>query len=255
LGNVIGTSFATAGFSYDANISPNNQSFTGAVLATILRQTPLTLTSISVGTATIGSASITSETVGTATITNLTVGTATLTNLNVTGPAVFNSAIAASGDPLSSSTTRVITGLASFLNGTLTSTTATPAATPLSITFNETGWYTFEIYLPCYENTTGTGGAYFDLAASSITVGAMQWSYEGWALAAQTGAGFTTTAGAIGFASLSTNVAAPSWALAKGVINVTATGTQGIRFAQNTLLAAKSTVLLAGAYFMAAKIG
>jgi hypothetical protein len=134
LGNVIGTSFATAGFTYDANISPNNQSFTGAVLATILRQTPLTLTSISVGTATIGSASITSETVGTATITNLLVlGTASFaSDVTIQGVAGTQAALTVLGTGTS---TAVGTGLAVSVNGTLvfqvtggTNTTGAPTA-------------------------------------------------------------------------------------------------------------------------------
>ena len=77
MGNVIGTSFATAGFSYDANISPNNQSFSGAVLAVTNRNPPGTFINLTVtGTATINvlqvtTATIVTENVSTATITQL----------------------------------------------------------------------------------------------------------------------------------------------------------------------------------------
>ena len=92
MGNVIGTSFATAGFSYDANISPNNQSFSGAVLAVTNRNPaglPGTGTFINLtvtGTATVNAlqvttAAVTVETVGTATITNLYGSTATFAQL------------------------------------------------------------------------------------------------------------------------------------------------------------------------------
>lgn len=37
MSNIIGTSFATSGFTYDANLSPNNQSFAAAVLAILSR--------------------------------------------------------------------------------------------------------------------------------------------------------------------------------------------------------------------------
>lgn len=79
-----GTGFAQANFSYDPNLSPYNQAFSGATLAVVQRQNPLVLAGI-----TIGSASITSETVGTATI-----GTATIGQLNVSGTATFNALVA-----------------------------------------------------------------------------------------------------------------------------------------------------------------
>jgi hypothetical protein len=80
LGNVIGTSFATAGFSYDANISPNNQSFSGAVTAVVTRNPPLSGTSF-VNITVTGTATINDLQVGTATISTESVGTATITNL------------------------------------------------------------------------------------------------------------------------------------------------------------------------------
>jgi hypothetical protein len=54
LGNILGTSFATAGFSYDPNISPNNQSFSAAVRAVALKNATAI---VSAGTGTSGGAS------------------------------------------------------------------------------------------------------------------------------------------------------------------------------------------------------
>jgi hypothetical protein len=54
LGNILGTSFATAGFSYDPNISPNNQSFSAAVRAVALKNATAIVTA---GTGTGGGAS------------------------------------------------------------------------------------------------------------------------------------------------------------------------------------------------------
>jgi hypothetical protein len=85
LGNILGTSFANSGFSYDANISPNNQSFSGAVLATILRQTAINIGGIIAGTG-----SFANITIGTATISSEFVGTATITSLSVPGTATIN---------------------------------------------------------------------------------------------------------------------------------------------------------------------
>lgn len=81
MGNVIGTSFATAGFSYDANISPNNQSFSGAVLA-VTNRNPAGLP----GTGTLINLTVT----GTATVNQLQAGTATFAFLDVTGTATVN---------------------------------------------------------------------------------------------------------------------------------------------------------------------
>ena len=102
MGNVIGTSFATAGFSYDANISPNNQSFSGAVLAVTNRNPaglPGTGTFINLtvtGTATINAlqvttATIATENVSTATIAQLVAGTGTFSQLTASGTATFGS--------------------------------------------------------------------------------------------------------------------------------------------------------------------
>ena len=102
MGNVTGTSFATAGFSYDANISPNNQSFSGAVLAVTNRNPaglPGTGTFINLtvtGTATINvlqvtTATIATENVSTATIAQLVAGTGTFSQLTASGTATFGS--------------------------------------------------------------------------------------------------------------------------------------------------------------------
>jgi hypothetical protein len=93
LGNVIGTSFATAGFSYDANISPNNQSFSGAVLAVTNRNPPtlaLPGTATFIGLDVTGTATISTLQVTTATIATENVSTATITELSVTGTATIN---------------------------------------------------------------------------------------------------------------------------------------------------------------------
>ena len=85
MGNVIGTSFATAGFSYDANISPNNQSFSGAVLA-VTNRNPAGLpgTGTFINLTVTGTATINVLQVTTATIVTENVSTATITQLVAT---------------------------------------------------------------------------------------------------------------------------------------------------------------------------
>ena len=85
MGNVIGTSFATAGFSYDANISPNNQSFSGAVLA-VTNRNPAGLpgTGTFINLTVTGTATIKVLQVTTATIVTENVSTATITQLVAT---------------------------------------------------------------------------------------------------------------------------------------------------------------------------
>ena len=94
MGAIIGTSFATEGFSFDPNLSPNNQAFSNPVLAVVLRQNPLKLSGLNVaGTTTLTALTVT----GTGTFGALIAsGTATFGALNVTGAGTFG-ALTASG--------------------------------------------------------------------------------------------------------------------------------------------------------------
>lgn len=84
MGNVLGTSFAQSGFSYDANLSPWNQSFSYAVLA-VVRAAASTIT---VGTASslVGTAAFANPSVKAST--TATNGTSTLAMRSDAAPAV-----------------------------------------------------------------------------------------------------------------------------------------------------------------------
>ena len=134
-----GTAFATAGFSFDPNLSPNNQTFAAAVAAIFNRNPPAAGTSfvniVVTGTATIATlqvttATIATENVSTATITRLVVGTGTFSQLTASGTATFG-AIDVTGT--ASIASLVLSGVAlTQSSGTFTATLSGCTTTPTS---------------------------------------------------------------------------------------------------------------------------
>jgi hypothetical protein len=152
--------FATSGFSFDPNISPNSQAFSLAVMAVNYRNPPAqgtsfvtlvvtgtaTINDLQVGTATIGSLLATSFSItGTATINDLQVGTATIALLQVgtatisqliapvtitggTGTTVLTLVGTGSGNAVGTALTASINGTTVFLVTGGTSTTGAPTA-------------------------------------------------------------------------------------------------------------------------------
>lgn len=174
---------------------------------------------------------------------------------NWTGAHTFSSTIAASGNPLSATVTRAQTGLAGFRATDATSTNATLTAdASLTLTFNETGSYTFEIWLPFWEAALGTGGFQFDLNSGTATVGTIVYGVEGFSTASVINAGVTSVATATAAGSIATSSSAPSWFLSKGYLKITVAGTLAVRWAQNAI-SANATTLMTGAYFTVTKIG
>ena len=147
MGNVIGTSFATAGFSYDANISPNNQSFSGAVLAVTNRNPaglPGTGTFINLtvtGTATINVLQVTTATIVTENVSTATITQLVATNL-VTVSGTFTGTLSGLTTPVTVPCIYTIIGKACILSvgegnsvylGTSNATTMTLAPVPAAI--------------------------------------------------------------------------------------------------------------------------
>jgi hypothetical protein len=152
--------------------------------------------------------------------------------------------------------TPVQTGLAAFRSADTTAVSSTLTAdAQLTLTFTQTGKYVFEVFLPFYEATLGTGGFQFDLGSGTATVGGIVYGLTGFVTAAVTNAAITSATTATSASSIATSASAPSWYLAKGWVNVTAVGTLAVRWAQATTLLADPTTLKAGAYFTATKIG
>jgi len=162
----------------------------------------------------------------------------------------------ASSSPLSPSTTQLLTGLAAVKTSSTTAsnnTLTTDAA--LTLTFNELGWYQIEIWLPFFEGTLGTGGFQADfLNGGTSSYGTVNWSYSGFGTAAIASTAAQVTSGAISVSTVSTNSAAPSWLLMKGIIQVIVAGTGGVRWAQVVTTGADPTTLMAGAYVIATKM-
>ncbi len=172
--------------------------------------------------------------------------------LNITGAG----AIEADLSPLVPATTQVATGLAAYRSAdTTASSNALTADAQLTLTFNQTGKYAIEIFLPFYEATLGTGGFQFDLNSGTATVGGIVFGLDGFVTGAIANAAVTSVATATSASSVATSASAPSWYLAKGWINITVAGTLAVRWAQASTLGADPTTLKAGAYFMATKIG
>ncbi len=158
--------------------------------------------------------------------------------------------------PASASVTQPLTGLAAFRSADTTAANNTLTAdAQLTLTFNETGKYAIEIFLPFYEATLGTGGFQFDLNSGTATVGGIVFGLDGFVTGAIANAAVTSVSTATSASSVATSSSAPSWYLAKGWMSVTVVGTVAIRWAQASTLGADPTTLKAGAYFMATKIG
>jgi hypothetical protein len=152
--------------------------------------------------------------------------------------------------------TPVQTGVAAFRSADTTAVSSTLTAdAQLTLTFTQTGKYAFEVFLPFYEATLGTGGFQFDLGSGTATVGGIVYGLTGFVTAAVTNAAITSATTATSASSIATSASAPSWYLAKGWVNVTGVGTLAVRWAQATTLLADPTTLKAGAYFTATKIG
>jgi hypothetical protein len=158
--------------------------------------------------------------------------------------------------PASATITNALTGVAAFKPSDTTATSnALAADATLSLTFNEIGKYAFELWLPFYEATVGTGGFQFDLSSGSATVGAIVYGVDGFSTASIINAGVTSVATATSAATISTSASAPSWFFANGWFSITVAGTLVPRWAQASTLLADPTTLKAGAYFTATKIG
>jgi hypothetical protein len=176
--------------------------------------------------------------------------------LDASQNAIFAATVKAPISPLVATTTQAATGIAAFRSAdTTSSSNALAADAQLTLTFNETGKYAIEIFLPFYEATLGTGGFQFDLNSGSATVGGIVYGLDGFVTGAIANAAVTSVATATSSSTVATSASAPSWYLAKGWMSVTAAGTVAVRWAQASTLGADPTTLKAGAYFMATKIG
>lgn len=157
--------------------------------------------------------------------------------------------------PLAASITQVETGVAAVLTAALTSTSATGFvnATGLTITLNELGWYTLEVYASIFE-LVGTSGFKMDLNGGTAVVANMtlaNWSFNNTFTGA---AAFTTLATAFTVATINTTAASPSWVLLRGNIQVTTAGTIIVRWNQNSTTSLNATNFMAGSYIKATKI-
>lgn len=158
--------------------------------------------------------------------------------------------------PLISTVTQVHSGLANFKSTLSTSANATLTAdAALTVTCNETGWYDVEAFLNFYEATAGTGGFQFDFNGGAATIANPVFAVYGFSTAAFSNAAITSISTATGIGTVGTSSATPSWVRVKGAIQVTAAGTFGIRWAQNTILAIDPTTLAAGSSIILTKIG
>lgn len=179
---------------------------------------------------------------------------------NATGTVQFalfkgDGTIAAPVSPLAPSITQVETGVAAVLTAALTSTSATGFvnATGLTITFNELGWYSLEVYASMFE-AVGTSGFKMDLNGGTVVVANMtlaNWSFNNTSASA---AAFTTLATAFTVATINTTAASPSWCFLRGNIQVTTAGTIIVRWNQNSTTSLNATTFMAGSYIKATKI-
>ena len=158
---------------------------------------------------------------------------------------------------LSPSQTQAVTGLAGLNPAAApkTSNTTLAASGALTLTFNETGWYEAEIYLPVAASANGLGGFKWDIGANTAHTANIQLQVTGFSnVAIGQSAAFTSNTFSINAPAVSVSTAAPSWWLAKGSFTITAAGTLAVRWAQNTS-SANAVSLLQGAYFKTTKIG
>jgi hypothetical protein len=160
--------------------------------------------------------------------------------------------------PVSAALTTVFTGLAAFkATPTTSSSSALATDASLTITFNELGWYVVEIWLPFYEATSGLGGFQANfLNGGTAGFANLSYSVEGFGTSAiALASGQTSSAVAFSATAAGTASATPSWFRAKGIVQVTSTGTAGVQWAQASTLGVDPTTLMAGAYVIATKIG
>jgi hypothetical protein len=163
--------------------------------------------------------------------------------------------IALPASPLSSTQTQAFTGLSNKKTSDSTSGSATLTAdAALTVTCNETGYYQIEIFLAFYEAVLGTGGFQFDLNAGSATLGAILFGSDGFTTAAIANSAATSAATATQYNTVATSSSAPSWTYLTGAVQVTAAGTFGVRWAQNTV-SVNLTTLKALSYITLTKIG
>jgi Collagen triple helix repeat (20 copies) len=174
----------------------------------------------------------------------------------VLGPTSVVGPLSVPISPLLSTITRAFTGLANFLSAATTRNSVTLSAEAgLTVTCNETGWYAVDCFLEFFEATAGTGGIQWDFNAGSATIANPSFAVNGFSTAAFSNAGITSISTATGIATIGTAVGTPSWAKVSGTIQVTATGTFGVRWAQNTLLAVDPTSMAIGSRIILTKIG
>jgi hypothetical protein len=185
----------------------------------------------------------------------------TTTNLTIQTPGATNTVTSAGlwqipKSPMASATTQMMTGLANFKASLSTSANATLTAdAALTVTCNETGWYDVNAYLVFFEATAGTGGFQFDFNAGGATIANPSFAVNGFSTAAFSNSAITSISTATGIGTIGTASATPSWVKVQGTIQVTGTGSFGIRWAQNTILAIDPTTLAAGSKIILTKIG
>jgi hypothetical protein len=174
-----------------------------------------------------------------------------------TGAHTWTSTLAASGNPLTSTVTRAVTGLVGLKASPSTAANSTPATdAALTLTFNETGWYEFEIFLAFFEATSGAGGFQFNVNGGGSGGSAnYRYTVEGFSTTALALIAGQTGNAAFSQAAISTSSTSPSWYRAKGVFQVTVAGTFGVQWAQASTLGVDPTTLMAGSFYEAIKIG
>lgn len=101
-----------------------------------------------------------------------------------------------------------VTSVTSTADTTATSNALTADA-QLTLTFNETGKYAIEIFLPFYEAAVGTGGFQFDLNSGSATVGGIVFGVDGFVTGAVANAAITSVSTATTAATIATSASAP----------------------------------------------
>lgn len=177
----------------------------------------------------------------------------------VLAPGTSGQALLTGGGAANPSWGTIATGalVASKPADTTRSSTVTMAADPdLVLTFTATGVYSFEAWLPCWEDTSGAGGIQVDFGGGSATIASFVAGYQTWFTSSGSlsqGIISTTTSLQIGTLEISGGTG-PSYFLVKGSFSVTATGTLAVRWAQLSS-SGNATRLMKGSYFTASKVG
>jgi hypothetical protein len=163
--------------------------------------------------------------------------------------------IIATSSPLTGTLTQVETGVSSHLTADFTITNnATPAATGLSLTFNETGTYEVEMWVLFYESATATDGIKTLFGGTATETGFF--TYVGEAVSGTiVSAVATAWTNGFAFATVSTSSTGPSTLMIRGNLTVTATGTLIFEASQNTASSGSTLHVMAGSYMTATKIG